>query len=1163
MPARMERQAEPIPGYRLLERLGGGGFGEVWKAQAPGGVLKAIKFVYGDLGALDGPDDGRAQQELKSLERVKTIRHPFILGLDFFQVVDGQLLIVMDLADRSLWDRYRECREQGLPGIPRTELLQYMTEAAEALDLMNLQYNLQHLDIKPQNLFLDHRHVKIADFGLVKALEGHQASITGGVTPVYAAPETFDGKVTRYTDQYSLAIVYQELLTGRRPFRGNNARQLILQHLQGEPDLSPLPEADRPVVARALAKDYRNRFPSCEEFVAGLRAVSGSGQQGQRDVALDETPTPQALTSTPSPSQQPSRPDTDCSFAVLTEQPSPLSPLRPITDTDQGIGDDGLPTPTPRPPSRIERTGDGTLFPALIIGLGASGGAVVREFRRLVGARLGDQDHMPHICTLVIDTDAKATRTAAGTEGLSPDQVLLTPLSRASRYIRARGSLPPIDTWLTREMLYRLPREPATSGIRFFGRLALIEHYRYLVAALRRDLRRITARPALEQAKRKTNQELQSDWPTVFLVANLGGGTGGGMFLDAAYIVRDLLRAEGYDPKRITGLFWLPPAGDPGWTDLAQANTYASLLELFHFIDGETTFFAQFEEKGKLVRDGGPPFDRCALWPVTSDGVQETAEQTAEYLFRRLLTPLHPSISSWEREQRDRQPDRSDARFLTVGVHSLTSAHRQLVQDAARLLGKQLLRQWTERETEDMAQLLIKEIGAFLRSCDLEVASLVEVLETKTHERFGQEIMAAAEEWITEVDDPSDGKLAETRPIRHALESIGALLGTAEDFMALNPAPVPGICRDVADELGRNRIEALEKRLLSYLDRPGFRYPAAARALRVAQNYIESRLAECEKRLERVTADCNAIIKVIHNCLEEWERRRSSIKLVRSETIRVKPTELLRSYTMLRSQQLWLQRAAGVYLSFRGRLSDLTKDLQFCRNRFEELKHLFDGDSTMQEPSQLETVVRTVILPESCSTWNEAVQHTLRCLPADQVARIDHTVDVVLKAQFPNLASLCLQGGDWPQRMHRVITEELERFVTRHWSRPDVAELVVTRYPSDEELLCELEHAWDQAAPPLEGPAAGTLASYQTISVPDTAAGRRIGALASQLTPDMRVDFTADNDEIIIFRELLGVAIKDLPQMGSAAQEAYDLASQLEHFTPHCRLDISAWRGPR
>src|SRR5271165_3278577 len=101
-----EPNAEPLPGYRLIEPLGSGGFGEVWKCEAPGGLFKAIKFVYGDLNG--GDEEGaRADQELKALSRVKTVRHAYILSMERVDVIDSQLLIVSELADRTIWDRFR------------------------------------------------------------------------------------------------------------------------------------------------------------------------------------------------------------------------------------------------------------------------------------------------------------------------------------------------------------------------------------------------------------------------------------------------------------------------------------------------------------------------------------------------------------------------------------------------------------------------------------------------------------------------------------------------------------------------------------------------------------------------------------------------------------------------------------------------------------------------------------------------------------------------------------------------------------------------------------------------------------------------------------------------------------------------------------------------
>jgi len=271
MPFVKQPNAEPIRGYRLLERIGSGGFGEVWRCEAPGGIYKAIKFVYGDLNGLDN-DSIRAEEELRSVQRIKSIRHPFLLSMDRVENVAGELIIISELADQNLDELLLKYRDQGLPGVPRAELLAYLREAAEVLDLMNLKFDLQHLDIKPRNLFLVSNHVKVADFGLVNSLAGANTTKLqlGAITPLYASPELFQGEISRHCDQYSLAIVFQELLTGNLPFTGKNSRQLLMQHTQGEPDLSLLPPADRPFIARALAKNPEKRFASCMDLVRAL-----------------------------------------------------------------------------------------------------------------------------------------------------------------------------------------------------------------------------------------------------------------------------------------------------------------------------------------------------------------------------------------------------------------------------------------------------------------------------------------------------------------------------------------------------------------------------------------------------------------------------------------------------------------------------------------------------------------------------------------------------------------------------------------------------------------------------------------------------------------------------------------------------------------------------
>jgi hypothetical protein len=263
---RLEEGCWPLPEYQLVRKLGEGGFGQVWLATGPGGFEVALKFL---------PLAGAAGvSELHALQAIKGIRHAHLLTVFGLWEKDGYLIVAMELADRSLSDRLKVAVAQGLPGIPIRELMGYLTEAAKGLDYLN-DKGIVHRDVKPHNLFLAGNSVKVADYGLAKVLERSQSSASTKLTPAYSAPEFFNGQVTKWSDQYSLAVAYCQLRGNRLPFKGGLQEQMS-GHLLKEPDLSMVPAEERPVVRQALAKEPSQRWPSCLAFVEALGAAQST-----------------------------------------------------------------------------------------------------------------------------------------------------------------------------------------------------------------------------------------------------------------------------------------------------------------------------------------------------------------------------------------------------------------------------------------------------------------------------------------------------------------------------------------------------------------------------------------------------------------------------------------------------------------------------------------------------------------------------------------------------------------------------------------------------------------------------------------------------------------------------------------------------------------------
>jgi serine/threonine-protein kinase len=267
--------------YRIEKLAGEGGMATVYRATD----LKhhrpvAIKVLRPELAATVGSD-----RFLQEIELSARLQHPHIIPLYDSGDAGGVLYYVMPFIEgESL--RSRLVRDGKLPFEEAAALTR---EVASALGYAHAQ-GIVHRDIKPENIMISNGHAVVADFGIARALrvaaEG-QNNMTGlGFaigTPAYMSPEQATAsEVDGRSDQYSLAAMFYEMVSGQQPFTGPTAQAVLTQVLTGpRPRLSKInreapPEADAPV-QRALASDPATRYPTVLEFSAALEHAAGGG----------------------------------------------------------------------------------------------------------------------------------------------------------------------------------------------------------------------------------------------------------------------------------------------------------------------------------------------------------------------------------------------------------------------------------------------------------------------------------------------------------------------------------------------------------------------------------------------------------------------------------------------------------------------------------------------------------------------------------------------------------------------------------------------------------------------------------------------------------------------------------------------------------------------
>lgn len=286
MDSKAKQQAWPrIDRYEIIREVGRGGMGVVYHAyESMLDRSVALKILP--------PELSHQQDFVESLRReavsAARLRHPHIALLYEFGYTDDTAFLVMEYVPGS---SLRELLEAGSLSKERT--LTILSQIADGLDYAHSQ-GIVHRDVKPSNILVSSNdHAMLIDFGLADMVENALITIDSAIlgTPHYMAPEQAAGYgAEARSDQYALAAVAYEMLTGYPPFHGRNATAVVHAHIY-EPPAPPterrptLPIAVNHVLLRALSKEPYERYPTVTDFVNDLRLALVAPEQVQHPVA--------------------------------------------------------------------------------------------------------------------------------------------------------------------------------------------------------------------------------------------------------------------------------------------------------------------------------------------------------------------------------------------------------------------------------------------------------------------------------------------------------------------------------------------------------------------------------------------------------------------------------------------------------------------------------------------------------------------------------------------------------------------------------------------------------------------------------------------------------------------------------------------------------------
>jgi hypothetical protein len=660
-----------------------------------------------------------------------------------------------------------------------------------------------------------------------------------------------------------------------------------------------------------------------------------------------------------------------------------------------------------------------------------------------------------------------------------------------------------------------------------------------------------------------------------------------------------------------------PQSGESAQRTLAQGNAYAALTELRYFATAGNGFFARYLDKEPTVRDQEPPFVRAMFLPLPGENdqaaVQKQAALVGEFLFRDLCSPLGRvadlarvgfGTGAWEQR---------GLSYQAFGLHYLSSPNRAVLREASRGLCIRLVQRWITKDSSPVQEAALKWVDQHWYDDGWEASHLEEDLQAVARFTLGQSPESALQAVLEPLANAVAGEARDKRGKQRDLDVplVSSLMQQLEEVVGWPPgeeivsrtASLPEALRErvgalVSDEWPQ-RVAELAVQLI---EQPEFRLAGAEEAIRHLVARVEEVLQKQEPRYQNYAKLAAEAYERIHGVLNSLQKP-AAVRPNKCLLEAIDFFEWLQCYAQCQYESLLQQQIIAAYTSLRGHLSDQLREINFCRVRLGELLQSFGGGeeapttvslrrfkrdavhgasrdskdrprvpdgskdtaharSTPSDPLPASQKARAgrLLFPTGCESLADAVFGYLESVTGEELQQFDQQAQTMIRKQYGALVHVCLASVNVLQQLELALLEEGERFAAARLAGAEVAEVFFTQAGTEEAAEDELVRAFDEATPNVgirNAELRGRGAQLAVLLVPAGAAGERFRALTQQVLPETEFLTGTSPDDIVLYRELPRLALIDLLEGAQAsAYEAYRQMTNLDHFTPHTRIDI-------